>query len=311
MAEFRVTWKEAQGGLELPTGELHLVVLAGAWVGIALVDQSGEPVAEAAYEVRQDDELVGAGKLGADGKVKVPGLAAGPCSVSFPEFDPAEWMENPQPASEGETYTIGPCEHLAAIAEKHGFRSLSTIWDHPNNAELKQQRKTPHVLRSGDQVFIPKRCEGSASCETGSFHQFTLKGEPLKLRIKLVSVTGDPWASLACTLTVDAVDTQVATDGDGLVEIVIPPRTQSATLQAGDVRYDLKVGGLDPIDSSTGLHARLRNLGYDLDSADDDCGVDEEQLRFALELFQHDNHLPITGEADDETQRMLEEAAGC
>jgi hypothetical protein len=311
MARLPVTWKELERGLSLSTGEAHILVLAGAWVGIELVDQTGAPMAGAAYRILQDNAEVATGALNEEGRAKLPGLDPGPCEVSFPEFHTAEWLPDPTPVTDGQTHTVEPGEHMAAIADRYGFRGLAAIWDHPNNAELKQQRKTPHVLQAGDQVFIPQRTEGKASCATGDFHRFVLKGEPVKLRIKLLSSAGAPLAGQSCVLSVDGTDTEVITDDSGILELVIPPATQSATLAAGDSRYDLNVGGLDPIDTTGGQHARLRNLGYDLDAAEGDCDVDADQLRFAIELFQHDQGLPITGEADDATKALLAELAGC
>jgi hypothetical protein len=45
-------------------------------------------------------------------------------------------------------------EHLSAIGQQNGFRSYHTIWDQPNNADLKAKRD-PQVLFPGDQLFIP------------------------------------------------------------------------------------------------------------------------------------------------------------
>jgi hypothetical protein len=35
-------------------------------------------------------------------------------------------------------------EHLSGIAAKFGFSSFRTIWQHPENAELKKLRKDPN-----------------------------------------------------------------------------------------------------------------------------------------------------------------------
>jgi hypothetical protein len=280
-------------------------------VGIELVDEQNVAVPGAAYRIAQANAPVVDGTLDADGKARVSGFAPGPCEIAFPDFDPAEWMLDASVQAAGQLHTIQSGEHLAAIAAERGLRSFTTIWDHPKNAELKALRKNPHVLEPGDVVFIPKRGEGAASRATGAWQRFTLRGKPLRLRLKLLSIAGEPLADTPCTLTIDGVDTQVEIDAEGLVELVIPATTRSAVLLVDDQRYDLVVGGLDPIDTPAGLHARLRNLGYDLAADDEGGAVDPDQLRFALELFQHDHHLPVTGEADQQTKLAMERLAGC
>ena len=51
-------------------------------------------------------------------------------------------------------YTVKAGDWLAKIAEEHGS-TVSEIWNHPDNAELRAKRGSPDVLYPGDIVHIP------------------------------------------------------------------------------------------------------------------------------------------------------------
>jgi LysM repeat protein len=43
-------------------------------------------------------------------------------------------------------YTVKQGDHLSSIAHEYGFPDYQTIWNHADNAQLKQKRKNPNVL---------------------------------------------------------------------------------------------------------------------------------------------------------------------
>jgi N-acetylmuramoyl-L-alanine amidase len=311
MAEMRVTWRDLKQGILLATGTTHTLILAGASLNLALTDAQGAPVTGAAYRITQANAPAVDGTLNDEGTAKVSGLLAGACEISFPDYDATDWLPAAELPLTGQTHEVASGEHLAVIAAERGFHNFLAIWDHPNNAALKERRENPHVLQPGDLLFVPDRSQGGASGQTGSSYTFNLKCAHLLLRLKLLSLNGKPLVGEGCTLTLDGADTQVETDVDGLVELVIPPATRSATLVAGEQRYDLVVGGLDPVDSPTGLQARLYNLGYDVGVEVETGKVDVDELRFAIQLFQSEHDLPVTGEADDKTRLAIGQLAGC
>ncbi len=311
MAEMRVTWRDLKQGILLATGTTHTLILAGASLNLALTDAQGAPVTGAAYRITQANAPAVDGTLNDEGTAKVSGLLAGACEISFPDYDATDWLPAAELPLTGQTHEVASGEHLAVIAAERGFHNFLAIWDHPNNAALKERRENPHVLQPGDLLFVPDRSQGGASGQTGSSYTFNLKCAHLLLRLKLLSLNGKPLVGEGCTLTLDGADTQVETDVDGLVELVIPPATRSATLVAGEQRYDLVVGGLDPVDSPTGLQARLYNLGYDVGVEVETGKVDVDELRFAIQLFQSEHDLPVTGEADDKTRLAIGQRAGC
>jgi len=97
--------------------------------------------------------------------------------------------------------------------------------------------------------------------------------------------------------------------GDGLIQADIPRTAQTGTLRIPllELEYSIKIGHLDPIDEDSGWQARLINLGYHADPSGD---TDQEQLRYAIEEFQCDHQLSVTGALDAETRAKLNELHG-
>jgi hypothetical protein len=48
-------------------------------------------------------------------------------------------------------------EHLFRIAYQYGFRNPFTIWNDPDNSDLRDLRSNPNVLFPGDQLATPDR----------------------------------------------------------------------------------------------------------------------------------------------------------
>lgn len=214
-----------------------------------------------------------------------------------------------------EYYTVEQGDHLSKIAKDNGFTDYTIIWDHPNNADLKKQRQNPNILFPGDQVFIPDIEQKQESGATDKRHTFTVDRKTLKLRLVLEDAYEKPIAGQQCALLVGDQSFQVSTDTNGKLEADIP-------LGAGDgvlaIRGDetpfanfpviLKIGDLDPVTEQTGQTARLNNLGYFPGPLD---GSDAAAFESAVEEFQCDHHLKVTGECDSSTQDKLQKVHGC
>ena len=66
----------------------------------------------------------------------------------------------------------GDC--LSSIARAYGFADYRTIWDHAQNARLKQERQNPDVLLPGDRVFIPDKGDRKPHIAHGMVKTFTV-----------------------------------------------------------------------------------------------------------------------------------------
>jgi hypothetical protein len=202
-----------------------------------------------------------------------------------------------------EWHTVKRGEFLAQIARDAGFHDPDSIWNAPENSDLRQQRHDPNVLVAGDRVFIPNRTPKDVAAATGQKHSFELASSELKLRLRVLDSGGAPVANQMCEFSVGDLQ-QLTTDGDGRVERPITldvngPRPIDGGLNFFDPQlrlvFHLKVGDLDHEDVVTGQQARLNNLGYfagsDPPVANPQTDEDRElaqQFRWAVEEFQCD-----------------------
>ena len=211
-------------------------------------------------------------------------------------------------------YTVNQGDHLTSIADSFGFRDYAVIWNHPENAGVKELRGDPNVIAPGDELVIPDPQTKEESCATEKLHRFRVHTRQLKLRLRLLDVNDEPLSDLPCTLCVENNTYETKSDADGYVETVIPPSAELGWIRASDasrgVALDERfaIGHLDPIEMMTGVATRLSHLGYDV--GEDLDAPDADLLLLAIEEFQCDNDLDVTGEADDPTRARLLELHG-
>jgi len=211
-------------------------------------------------------------------------------------------------SGEGRFVTARDGDCVGSIAEAHGLK-WKTVWDHPENEELKRLRKDPNVIRSGDRVFVPDKRVKEETAASDATHRFRRKGVPGKLRLRFQDKDGKARSGVPYVLELDGKLLDGKTDGEGRVEVVIPPTARKGvlTLRDGEKEesYPLRLGRLDPVEEPDGARQRLRNLGYDTG----DGG--EAGLEKALKSFQAAKKLEATGALDEATQKALQDAHGC
>jgi N-acetylmuramoyl-L-alanine amidase len=208
------------------------------------------------------------------------------------------------------SHTVQQGEHLSSIAEKYGFRTYQTIWNHSDNAQLKNKRVNPNVLYPGDVLFIPDKTLRTEAIATGAVHVFQVMASNLRLSITIRDRAGKRLPNIACELEVDGQKIQLTTNGDGHVEQAIPRGAQGGTFRVPDLNIEspVKIGHLDPMEEKSGFAGRLRNLGYyrgDLEN------IDQDQLLSAIEEFQCDSGLTVDGIAGPNTMAKLKDFHGC
>jgi hypothetical protein len=193
-------------------------------------------------------------------------------------------------------------ESVVLLSERHGFFS-QTIWDAPENAELRGKRPDMNTLLPGDVLFIPDKREKAIEVATGKRHPFRRKGIPAYFRMQVYDF-GEPRRNEAYKLEVDGQTITGTTDGQGVLETPLPAGARSGVLTIGEDehRLELQFGHLDPLDAVSGVQQRLENLGHP-------CGDPEGTLgagtRAALSSFQRAQKLEVTGEIDDATRTRL------
>src|SRR5262249_44370257 len=212
-------------------------------------------------------------------------------------------------------HTVAQGEHLSKIARQYGFVDYTTIWDHAQNADLRQKRQNPNVLLPGDRLYIPDKELKSESRSTDRQHAFQIKRQRLKLRLVIEDQYEKPIANAPCELHVESESYQVTTDGSGKIEQEIPTTAETARLiiKSKETALDalvipIKIGHLDPVDERTGQQARLANLGYYTGPID---GQENPAFRLAVEEFQCDHGLAVDGVCGSQTQAKLKLVHGC
>lgn len=220
-----------------------------------------------------------------------------------------------RPAEESAGGPVGSGNHVVragecidSIAFEHGFFG-ETLWDHPDNSELKRKRENPNVLLAGDRVAIPQLRKKSESGAMDQRHRFRRKGVPLELAVQFV-VNGQPRANTPYRLIIDGVASDGELDGDGWLRVSISPAARRAdlTLRPQDEpeeEYELELGRLDPSAGASGALHRLKNLGYYVGSDELD-----DAARSSIGGFQRAHGLQETGEMDEATMSQLKALHG-
>ena len=164
-------------------------------------------------------------------------------------------------------HQVQPGECLLSLAATHGL-TLERLA--AANPELCSQRVHAGILLPGDVVCIPPREIKHEACATGARHRFRRRSVRAEIRVQIVD-RGRPRRNERYELIVDGVPVAglgyggdaPETDDHGFLRCEIPPTAQRVVVLVGDSRdeYELRLGHLNPIDSVTGLHGRLANLG--------------------------------------------------
>jgi N-acetylmuramoyl-L-alanine amidase len=236
-------------------------------------------------------------------------------------------------------HTVQRGEVLSHIAADAGFFDPDTIWNAPENADLRKLRPDPNVLVEGDRVFIPDKVPKEMSAASGQLHAFELGTGQLVLRLRVLDSGGAPVAKALCKFNVADSSPLNITDNDGRVERPITIAAGAPRPIDGGIDFNpklqlvfhLKIGDLDHEDTPKGQQARLNNLGYFAgsdppppgDLKDEKMAPEDKELlqqfQWAVEEFQcdckadkafADLKIQVNGKMDKSTQQALVRAHG-
>lgn len=201
-------------------------------------------------------------------------------------------------------HRIQPGDSVLSLAKRYGFLS-QTIWDAPQNVELRERREDMNTLMPGDVLVIPDKRVAPTSLGTGRSHQLRIKGTLATLRMQVYDF-GEPRAGQDFVLTVGDYVVEGTTDGDGILEVSVPVLATSGQLVVGEDQFQLGImfGHLDPASELSGIQQRLINLGYTCHDSPGELGV---STQIALREFQHRQGLDVNGELDDDTRARIVE----
>lgn len=201
---------------------------------------------------------------------------------------------------DAQQYVVKEGDCISSLAEAWGLLP-DTLWN--ANPELQSRRDNPNVLLPGDELIVPQKRIKTDPAVTDQLHQYVRKGVPAKFRL-VVERYQQPLKNKRYVLSVDGNNYEGTTSATGLLEISLPPGAREGLLRIPDeqIECELQFGCLDPVDEIAGAQARLQNLGY---YHGDLTGEVNDEFQEALQVFQSDFGVPVTGELDDATKEKF------
>ncbi len=216
--------------------------------------------------------------------------------------------------SQGKLHTIASGEDLVSLAEQYGFRRWQTIYDHPRNDALRDERPNPFALCEGDEVWIPAKEPKVHRCETGRLHTFQLRRPRSLVRLTMLADDDRPYAGCRYELAVGGETFAGSTGPDGSLEHEVPIAETAGSLKLWTPgseepeQWELEIGGLESVTTKEGVRQRLSNLGRLAEDGDDAAllaAVNE------LRLDQGEVPLPSLDKVDPATRVAVARAYGC
>lgn len=197
--------------------------------------------------------------------------------------------------------TIERGDTVSRIAGETGF-APETIWEHPSNKELKEQREHMDVLAVGDVLHVPELVPKSLPAATGKRHRYKRKGVPMPFIVQVLDAWGNPRKERKYKLAIDDGLYEGTTDVNGVLRHYLPNAAKGGKLYIDELVFDIGIGHLEPKTKLLGVQQRLTNLGYPCLGDDGEMG---QATVIALSRFQRLAGLPVTGELDGATRDAL------
>jgi len=188
-------------------------------------------------------------------------------------------------------YIVKQGDYLAQLAFKFGF-DADTVWNDPANADLQKLRSDANVLFPGDLLSIPDQVNkppATQNVTTGATNTFVTSPPTVTVSVQLAD-HGQPMAGVAFTVP-ELPDLPPQTTGaDGTAPVEIPVTLQSFTIalttaDGSTLSVPCSPGGLDPINTLSGIVQRLQHLAY-LPAAATPDGLGLDGIRAALRAFK-------------------------
>ena len=207
-------------------------------------------------------------------------------------------------------HTIQQGECLSSIAAAYRFPDWRIVYNHASNADFRALRPNPNIILPGDQLFIPDLRLKQIDKPTDRKHTFLLRRQPTWLNLRIQDSTGQAIANAPYELVIDDRRLKGSTDGDGWIRTRIPPLAEEGALRVWPspndpdtvIEWPVQLGHLDPLDTVSGVKARLTNLGYPSGEIDEDP---DDRYLAAVRQFQQDAGIAIDGIVGPQTRAHL------
>ena len=208
-------------------------------------------------------------------------------------------------------HTVSQGECFSSLAYKYGFENYRSIFDHPENEELKKTRQNPNILYPNDVVYIPETDLKEYDGATDQKHTFILMHEKVMFRVAVKDENDKPFANTRYELHIEKEVFEGKTDGEGKIEQEIKANENNGKIILYVKDEDgneiigvlpLEFGHLDPVHEISGVQKRLNNLGFECGNTD---GILGEKMKAALTAFQQKYGLPESGNPCSQTCEKL------
>jgi hypothetical protein len=206
-------------------------------------------------------------------------------------------------------YVIRDGDYLSRLAFRLGF-DADAVWNHPKNDEIRGLR-APDVLCTGDILYVPRKVPKGMPLRRGTTNRYEAKVPSTTFEMNF-DRDDQPLANAHYTYTIEGVEADGTTDGEGKVSFEVPITCGEVVIAFPDVGLTttIRVGHLDPVDEPSGARQRLKAMGYLKGRPTGDETLDDQALADAIREFQADNGLEVTGVLDEATKAKLREAHG-
>jgi N-acetylmuramoyl-L-alanine amidase len=208
-------------------------------------------------------------------------------------------------------YVVRAGDSIMGLAAQLMLPNIDPVWNHAENAELKKTRE-PGALVPGDILYLPEVEPPTYKLETGKRHRIVVRRPEAYLRLCLKDVHDEPIRNAPFELIVEGKTKSGSTDGDGMLEMKLPPTADELSLNVDGRTLRLRPGRLLPIGKNGEEHpaaikGRLHNLGYAPGPLDDKPSPRAEK---SLRAFQREYELEETGKPDSATVDKLKSLYG-
>jgi N-acetylmuramoyl-L-alanine amidase len=200
-------------------------------------------------------------------------------------------------------YVVRQGDYLTRLAETMGF-DADSVWQHPDNAALRERRSDPNILAPGDVLRVPRPAPPqhlSVAARTRNAYRAT------RQRMTLCVVVHDqrgPLANQRYVVESPPPRSEGTTSGSGELTISVSTADREALVSFPDLelRLPIHVAHLDPVTEPSGVWMRLEHLGYLAPRIPGTSLGDAERrsrLADAIESFQRDQGLTVNGVVDE------------
>ena len=210
------------------------------------------------------------------------------------------------------TVTAKAGECVISIAQAAGFADWRTVFNAPENAALKAKRPDPSMLIEGDAVFLPDFDPLTVTVSAPGEYTIHTRGIYAEVNLQLNDTAGEPYAWLKWELKVKDKVYKGETDSQGSVQQKVPADSTEGDLTLflddsgkNKLQWTIELGGMDPIETVSGVQGRLNNLGYHTGA--DAKGTQGDDTVNAIRAFQNDHDLPVTGKLDRATRERIQQ----